>query len=197
MLSRNWILLWSFEHVLLVTDLTPAEFVLDWQVTELLIGLQLDFVPLITTPSALQSNQFPTYLTILISSQHFISLSMKMLCQRVLKTEILIKVRANNIHCSTCIYQASNFVTKGYDIDQAWFPVSKSMLIVSNILHILNKFGNGLQYYVFSTPFPGIEVKLISTKFSRFFFLPFLQLRVTFLSSSPQECPQTTMIIQM
>lgn len=149
MLQRNWILLWSFEHVLLVIELPPAELVLIWQVAELLIGLQLDTVPLITSLSAQQFNQFSTHPTILISSPHFISLSMKMLCQRVLKTETLIKGKANHIHCSTLIYQASNFVTKGYDIDQAWFPVSKSMLIVSNNPHVLNKFGNGIQSYVF------------------------------------------------
>lgn len=113
-----------------------------YKVTELLIGLQLDVVPLITTLSAQQSNP-----TILISSPHII-LSMKMLCYRGLKTETLIKIK-RNIHLATHIYQASNFVTKGYDIDQAWFPVSKSMLIVSNNPHVLNRFGNGFQSYVF------------------------------------------------
>lgn len=85
----------------------------------------------------------------LISSPHIITFSMKMLYQRVLKTETFIKAEANNTHCSTCIHQASNFVTKGYYIDEAWFQVSKPMLIVSNNPHVLNKFGNGFQSYMF------------------------------------------------
>lgn len=53
--------------------------VLIWQVTWLWIGLQLNFVLLITTFWTRQFSQFSTHLTVHISSPPFISLSMKML----------------------------------------------------------------------------------------------------------------------
>lgn len=63
------------------------------------------------------------------------------------KLKPLPKVRQTT---STALHTSTELVIlSGYDIDQEWFPVSKSMLIISNNHHVLQKFRNGFQSYVF------------------------------------------------
>jgi len=74
----------------------------------LVTGLQLDFVPLMTTLPAQQFSRFAVTLTVHSSGVYFISLAMKMLLGDRVKR--LTKLKINNIHCSALIHPASHLI---------------------------------------------------------------------------------------
>lgn len=92
----------------------------------------------------------------------------------------------NNISFSSLIHHAGHFIIEGCQVSQASFPLRKSMLATLN--HFL--FLMCLQMVsrtLCSFHFLRIKMRQTSLYFFQSSFLPFLEIRMTFFSSSPQE----------
>jgi len=59
--------------------------------------------------------------------------------------ESLAEVKVDNIHGSPFIYPASHATVESYQISEAWFPLSESMLTTPDNLLFLHLLDDGLQ----------------------------------------------------
>lgn len=101
-------------------------------------------------------------LTIHLLSPGFISLPGNMLSETL-------KIFAK-IHCSPLVLGAGHFVVEDYQLDQAWFPLCKSILTTPNRFLVFMCL-EMVSRKIWSTSFLGTELRLISLYFPSSSFL--------------------------
>ncbi|GAB0181629.1 hypothetical protein GRJ2_000628200 [Grus japonensis] len=84
--------------------------------TPLVTGLQLDFVPLITTLWAWPFSRFSIHLIVCLSSPYINKFYEDLIGNSI---KGLTEMQVDNIHCSPLIYQASHFVVEVYQAGEA------------------------------------------------------------------------------
>ena len=107
----------------------------------LVTGLQLDFVPLITTLWAWPFSQFSIHVSVCMIS----------ICQQLIYEDLtghsvsgLPEVKTDPMHCSHLVCRASYFIVEVYQVGQAWLPCWESMLTSWSQLLVLHMPGKGL-----------------------------------------------------
>ena len=90
----------------------------------------------------------------------------------------LAETEVDNIHGSSLIYLASHFIVESYQIGQAWFPLSESVLTSPDnllFLHLLeDDLQNELLHHLSQDDGKADGPVVLS-------FLPYLKIGVTFL----------------
>lgn len=86
-------------------------------VIPLVLGFQLDLLPLITTLQTWQFSQFLLYVTAHLCSPYFTSFVYEDVTGDGVKS--LIHIKINYIHCSPLIHLASHFIIDVYQTGQA------------------------------------------------------------------------------